>query len=234
MLWHWERLEAGLKQLGFRVPELWSAAFFEQEILRITAENARVRLSVWRSPGGLFYPTSKNAEYLVTTSPLENARFELNKTGLRLQQCERVRLPVDGLSGLKTLGGTRYVAAAMEAHEKGVDDVVVLNAHGMICETSNSNILWISKGIVFAPSPADGQVTGTFQKILSGVLQAEGIKIVQKPATFEALKTADEVMLTNAIQGIRWVQFLEGTEYTCENIIYFNKLMAKYLERFLR
>ena len=51
---HWARLEAGLKVLGFEIPTIWSADFFSREIQRTIQGNARVRISVWRSPGGLF------------------------------------------------------------------------------------------------------------------------------------------------------------------------------------
>ncbi len=230
---HWERLEAGLKVLGFEIPAFWSGNFFEQEILKITQGNARVRISVWRSAGGFFFPTDNSPNFLITAAPLDTPVFSWQETGLKIRQCDSVRLPIDALSGLKTLGGTRYVVAAMEARAKGADDVIVLNERGQICEASSSNILWIKGGVVFAPPTTDGQVSGTFQKILSEVLREEGIYIVEKPANFTELLDADEVLLTNAIQGIRWVQFLEGKELTCTKSIYFNKLTVNYLARIL-
>lgn len=230
---HWQRLEAGLKVLGFDIPQEWSASFFETEILKVAQENARVRIIVWRSPGGLYFPTDNSINFLITATALDSDRFKWQDAGLKIRQCERVRLPVDALSGLKTLGTTRYVVAALEARAKEVDDVIVLNARGHICEASSSNIFWIKGETVFAPSPTDGQVTGTFQKILSGVLGAEGIRMVEKPTTFAELMEADEVFLTNAVQGIRWVRFLEGKELTCEKTFYFNKLTVNHLEGLL-
>lgn len=229
---HWERLANGLSILGFEIPSEWSAIFFEKEILRVAQGNARVRISVWRAPGGFYAPTDNTPNFLITATPMESDVFNWQETGLTIRLCERVRLPIDALSGLKTLGGVRYVAAAMEARAKGVDDVIVLNERGQICEASNSNILWIKGETVYAPSPTDGQVSGTFQKILSGVLQAEGIQIVEKPTTFAELLEADEVFLTNAVQGIRWVRLLEEKVLICYKTKYFNKLAVKHLERF--
>lgn len=230
---HWARLEAGLKVLGFEIPAFWSADFFEKEILKVTQGNARVRISVWRAPGGFYFPTDNRPSFLITAVPLDSDVFIWQETGLTIRQSERVRLTVDDLSGLKTLGGTRYVLAALEARAKGADDVIVLNERGQICEASNSNIFWIKGETVYAPSPTDGQVIGTFQKILSGLLREEGILVVEKPTTFAELMEADEVFLTNAIQGIRWVRFLEGKELKCAQTICFNKLTASYLERLL-
>jgi branched-subunit amino acid aminotransferase/4-amino-4-deoxychorismate lyase len=56
---HWERLEKGMRLLGFNIPSDWSGDFFRNEILKITSGNARVKISVWRSPGGLYHPTDQ-------------------------------------------------------------------------------------------------------------------------------------------------------------------------------
>jgi branched-chain amino acid aminotransferase len=231
---HWERLLTGLNTLGFEVPEHWSPEFFTREITATVNGNARIRITVYRSAGGFFAPTDNTPNFLITAVPLDSGVFKWQDTGLNVRQCERVKLPVDTLSGIKTLGATRYVAAALEARAKGADDVIVLNERGLVCEASSSNILWVKGDTVYAPLPSDGQVTGTFQKILSGVLRDNGVSVVEKPTTFAQLLEADEVMLTNAIQGIRWVQFLEGKELGCEKIIYFNKLVVSHLQHLLR
>ncbi|MBL7825959.1 MAG: aminotransferase class IV [Saprospiraceae bacterium] len=226
---HWERLLTGMNMLGFQTPAHWNLAFFEQEIKKTTIGNARIRFVVWRSPGGLYFPQDNQPNFLITATPLESNVFSWHENGLIIRLSERVRLPLDSFSGLKTLGATRYVVAAQEARAKGSDDVIVLNALGNVSEASGSNLLWIKNRSVFAPSATDGQVTGTFQKILYEVLRREGLSIVEKPSTFAELMDADEVMLTNAISGIRWVRILEGKEFTCENIYHFNKLTVNYL-----
>lgn len=226
---HWERLSRGLHTLGMRPLASWSAGYFREEIKKMASFHARVRLTVWRAPGGFYAPSEHHPHFMITETPVKEDVFIWNKTGLRVRQCERVRIPVDALSGLKTLGATRYVVAAMEAREKEVDDVIVLNTRNRVCEASSSNVFWIKNGVVFAPLPTDGQVTGVCQEILCRVLSAEGIKVQKKAAGFASLLEADEVFLTNAVQGIRWVQFLEGKELSCERSVYFNKLMVNYL-----
>lgn len=227
---HWARLEAGMHVLGFDIPEAWSEAFFRREILKIVQGNARVRIRVWRSPGGLYFPTDNRPIFQITASALDSATFNLSKTGLKVRRCDKVRLPLDALSGLKTLGGTRYVMATLEARAKAVDDVILLNEFGHVCEASSSNIAWIKGETVYAPAPTDGQVSGTFQKTLFELLRGAGVTIIEKPTTFAELLGADEVLLTNAIQGIRWIQLLEGKALTCNKILNFNKLAVRYLE----
>lgn len=227
---HWERLSHGMHTLGIEIPGNWTTGFFREEILKIASFNARIRITVWRSSGGFYAPVDHQPVFLITEAPLNQDVFTWTNYGLCVGLCERIRIPVDALSGLKTLGATRYVMAAMEAREKGVDDVIVLNTRDHVCEASSSNLLWIKNGSVFAPLPTDGQVTGVCQKILYEVLAGEGIHVVEKATTFASLLEADEVFLTNAIQGIRPVRLLEGKELSCERSVHFNKLMVNHLE----
>lgn len=226
---HWERLSQGLQVLGFETPPHWTAEYFEKTILQTVPRNARIRLTIWRSPGGLYLPEDNTPQFLVTAMPLQSDVFEWLEPGLEVCLCETVRLPIDSLSGIKTLNGARYVAAAREARAKGVDDVIVLNAHGRVCEATGSNVIWLEGDIVFVPPSFDGQINGTLQKLLCSLLQEEGWIVREKPAYPEDLHAADEVFLTNAVRGIRPVWKFEGTEYGSERTRHFNNLMVKHL-----
>jgi branched-chain amino acid aminotransferase len=226
---HWERFSSGLKVLGFEVPTSWTADYFEKEIAKTCPGNARIRLTVWRAPGGLYLPTDNTPQYLVTTEPLQSGVFEWFGAGLEVCLCETVRLPVDSLSGIKILSGARYVAAAREARAKGVDDVIVLNTHGRVCEATGSNIFWTKGDIVFVPPTFDGQINGTLQNLLCTLLLEEGWEVREKPTSVEDILGADEVFLTNAIRGIRWVRKFEGTEYGHTRSSQFNYLLVKHL-----
>ena len=228
---HWERLSLGLKALGFEVPTWWTSDYFEKEITKTSPGNARIRLTVWRSPGGFYLPTDDTPQYLVTTEPLQSDSFEWLGAGLEICLCETVRLPVDSLSGIKILSGARYVAAAREARAKGMDDALVLNTHGRVCEATASNIFWIKGDIVFVPPSFDGQINGTLQKLLYTLLQEEGWRVREKPTLVEDILGADEVFLTNAIRGIRWVRKFEGTVYDCALSSQFNDLLVKHLAK---
>lgn len=231
---HWERLSKGLALLGFNIPHEWTESYFEQEIARTSPRNARIRLMVWRASGGLYLPQNDSPQFLITAEPLQSGAFEWDGAGLEVCLCETVRLPVDSLSGVKSLNGARYVAAAREARAKNADDAIVLNAHGRVCEATGSNVIWLVGDIVFVPPPFDGQINGTFQKMLCTLLHTEGWELREKPCYVEDISGADEVLLTNAVKGIRWVRKFEGTEYGCKKAKHFNYLTVKHLEAKLR
>ncbi len=226
---HWERFANGMKVLGFEIPPHWTEDYFENEITKSSPGNARIRLTVWRSPGGLYLPTDNTPQFLVTTEPLQSGVFEWLEAGLEVCLCETVRLPVDSLSGIKILNGARYVAAAREARAKGVDDLIVLNAHGRVCEATGSNIIWLKNDIVFVPPRFDGQINGTLQKLLCSLLRAEGWEVREKPTSLDDLRSAEELLLTNAIRGIRWVRKFEGKVFGHEKGLHFNYILGKHL-----
>jgi branched-chain amino acid aminotransferase len=213
MPWHWERLSRGLELLGYAVPAHWSAAFFEREINRTAPENARIRLTVWRSPGGFYAPSNDDPLFLITAQTLESERMAWSSEGLHLGLCHSVRLPVDRFSGIKGINAARYVAAAREARLNGWDDVVLLNAYDRICETTTSNLFWVEGNKVFTPPLSDGLVTGIARRLLLSLTFGDIAPIVEKPATFADLERADELFLSNAVRGIRWVKNLGGKDY---------------------
>lgn len=213
---HWDRLSGGLKAMGYAVPTSWSSDFFEKEILRIAlSSNARVRLTVWRSPGGLFLPENNVPRFLIAAQAMESSRFQWLEQGLTLGFCNSVRLPLDTLSGFKSLNSARYVAAAQEAHARGWDDGIMLNAQERVCEATSSNLFWFEGNTLCTPPLADGCVTGTMRKILLQLRDNTGLGVQEKPATFATVLAANELFLTNAIRGIRWVRECEGKVYDC-------------------
>lgn len=199
---HWMRLSAGLLQLGFVVPEAWSAAFFEAEIRKIAPPNARIRLTVWRAPGGLYAPSDNTAQFLITAQALDTPHFVWPDVGTALGLCPTVRLPVDEFSNLKTLNAPRYVAAARWAQQQGWDDAVLLNTRERVCEASSSNVFWWEGHQLCTVPLSEGCVAGIARAVLLDFASEQGLAVQEKPATFAALGQADEVFLTNAIRGL--------------------------------
>lgn len=210
---HWARLFSGLTALGFSTPHHWDADFFRQEIQSVAPGNARVRLTVWRSPGGRYAPADDTPQFLITAEPLDKNRQEL-EPGLESGLSISVRLPVDTFSNLKTLNAARYVAAAREARSNGWDDALLLNAYGRVCEATSSNVFWWEGDQLCTVPLSEGCVAGVFRAALLDMARSEGIHFVEKKALPEALYAADEIFLTNAVRGIQPVRIFAGRSRT--------------------
>jgi len=226
---HWERLSAGLRAMRYAVPAEWSAEFFRSEILRVAPANARVRLTVWRAPGGLYAPTDSVPQFLVTASALDSNRYERPTQGLSIGLCQSVRLPVDALSGLKAPNAPRYVAAALEARKQGWDDAVLLNGFDRVCEAVSSNIVWITGNRVVTPPRSEGPVTGVLRGLLPLLTARAGLRYTEQAARFDDLLTADELLLTNAVSGIRWVRTCEGKVFQHNQAARLQQALAEHV-----
>jgi branched-chain amino acid aminotransferase len=230
---HWERLSKGLVAMDYSIPPHWSADFFAKEILRAACGNARVRLTIWRSPGGLYNPQDDTPQFLITAKELASSMFDGYSEGLSIGFSEAIRLSVDSLSGLKALNGARYVAAAKEACAKGWDDAIILNCREQVCEATSSNIFWMADHQVCTIPLSDGPVTGVLRDLLLRLLPAAGYPVLEKSVYPEELMEADEVFFTNAVKGIRRVVQCEGKVFRHTHSEHFNYLLATHIDGIL-
>jgi branched-chain amino acid aminotransferase len=205
--YHWERLTAGLLALGYELPAPWTADFFEREILKIAPSDARVRLTVWRSPGGLYYPDCNTPLYVIEAKPLPQL---VALPPPRLTICTSVRLPMDAFSNFKTLNAARYVAAAREARTRGYDDGLLLNSAGRVCEATSSNLMWWQGDTLCTPALSEGCVAGVMRRVVLEKARATGIPVLETTCTPEQLAAAEAMFLTNAIRGMVPVGALDG------------------------
>lgn len=207
---HWERLSAGLLALGYTIPPEWNAAFFQYEIQKAGLKNARARLSVWRSPGGLYAPKSSIPLFRIQAQVLAANTWEWLEPGLRIGISEQVRLPVDSFSGLKTLNAPRYVAASIEAGKNDWDEALVLNSRERVCEATTSNVFWWEGERLCTVPLSEGCVAGVMRSCLLDWADRNRLMIIQKPAEVSMLQEADEIFLTNAVRGVIPVRNFAG------------------------
>ncbi len=208
--YHWERLRRGLTLLGFALPPEWDVVFFEKNIRRVAPLNARVRLTVWRSAGGYYWPTNNHPQFLITAEALPHAALVWPETGLTLGVSASVRLPVDSYSNLKTLSSARYVAAACEAQMQQWDDALVLNAFERVCEATASNIFWWEGDTLCTVPLSEGCVAGVMRAFVLETAAEAGLAAVEKAIHADALEAAEEIFLTNAVRGIQPVRIFAG------------------------
>jgi len=213
---HLRRLFRGMKFLKIKKPSHFNTAFFRKEILRITKQeqNARIRISVFRSVGGLYVPTNNQPSFLIEYQRLKLDNWLWNKKGLTLKICPTVQLPITPWSGLKTSNSLPYILASLWKQKEGVDDCILLNQLGFVAEASSSNVFYFKKNQLYTTTDLAGGILGVMRGQILKLARKKGMKIHEKNFLPKDLMEADEVFLTNAIQGIRWVRELEGVEFS--------------------
>jgi len=215
--YHFERLFSGLTFLQFEIPKLVTAKKLAGEILELCNKNecrqrARVRLSVFRGNGGL-YDDDRGLQYVIECWPLDEPVNGLNdpdsyRDGLVIDVYPDARKSCDIFSNLKSANFLPYSMAAIYAKENKLNDCLLLNDSGNIADSTIANLFIIKDGIISTPALSEGCVDGVMRRYLLERMKQKdiGFKVKESIITINNLLLAEEVFLTNAIKGIRWVK----------------------------
>ena len=216
--YHFERLFSGLSLMKFEIPGLFTKEKISHEVLQLCKKNdaeelARVRLSVFRGNGGL-YVEDKALQYVIESWPLNDSANKLNENGLVIDIYPEAEKSCDKFSNLKSANFLPYSMAAQYAKENKLNDCLVLNNSGGIADSTIANLFIIKDGVVLTPGLDEGCVNGVMRRHLLTELKSAGIEANETSITTGDIKNADEIFLTNAINGIRWVRQFRNKVYT--------------------
>ena len=95
--------------------------------------------------------------------------------------------------------------AGLYRKQKGVDDVLVLNQDGFLCESVSSNIFVWYDGKLYTPALSEGCVAGVMRRVVIELAAENNYEVVEAQINPDIMHLADELFFTNAIQGIQWV-----------------------------
>jgi branched-chain amino acid aminotransferase len=219
--YHFERLFNGMKMLAFDIPSDFTPAFFAKEISALIKKNndhkaARIRLMIFRGDGTLNL-NNHLPNYIIQTWEFKNT-LELNSTGLVIDVYPHVKKAIDILSNSKTNNFLPYALGAIHAQKNNLDDCILLNTMGKICDTTIANIFIIRNKIIYTPSLKEGCIAGVMRRWIIEKINYDGIKVKEKSLTIEDVKKADEMFVTNSLYPMRWVKQFQNIWYTNKQI----------------
>lgn len=228
---HFERLFYGLKLLELELPNFFTPEKLRQEIIHLAEKNhcqslARIRFSVFRGNGGL-YDGDKILSYLIECWPLNESHTRMNENGLIIDIFTGARKSCDQFAALKSANFLPYTMAAQYAKANKLNDCLVVNTNGAIADSTIANLFVIKDNVISTPALTEGCVNGVMRRYLLSVLPAKGYVIMETAISKEMLENADEIFLTNAINGIRWVRQFRDKNYS-------NKLTVEIYNRFVK
>lgn len=208
---HFERFFGGLKKMEFKIPALLTTENLKQQILLLCKKNkcnslARVRLSVFRGNGGI-NESNDDLQYVIECWPVNESVNQLNENGFVIDLYPEARKSCDKFSTLKSANYLPYVMAARYAKENKLNDCLLLNIHERIADSTIANIFLIKDQKLFTPPLSEGCVDGVMRRFI-----IEQYEVNETVLTSNDILSADELFLTNAVYGIRWVgQFRDKT-----------------------
>lgn len=207
---HADRLRAGMKALKMEGYALLDEYFIKQKANELAKKNkfsgnARFRLTVYRDGDGLYTPQTNKVGYLMEAHALENGYYELNKKGLIVDVYDELTKPLNKLANFKTSSSLLYVMAALFQKQHQLDEALILNQQGFLCESTSSNVFVVYQKQIYTPTLSEGCVAGVMRMVILQIAKTYNLPLIEAQISPEILKEAEEVFVTNATTGIRWV-----------------------------
>ncbi|HEX7458121.1 MAG TPA: aminotransferase class IV [Ginsengibacter sp.] len=215
---HFERLFNGLALLQFDLPQNFNSIFLEKKINGLVKKNkhsasARIRLMIFRGDGGIFDIENLHPDYIIESWPLSN-EVQLNENGLIVDVFPDAKKSCDSFSNLKSNNYLPYVMAGLYAKKNKINDCVVLNSFGRVCDSAIANIFIIKKDKIFTPPLSEGCVAGVMRRWMLEKFYLKKYKILEKNISINDIENADEFFLTNSIYNLRWVKSFKEKKYS--------------------
>ena len=101
------------------------------------------------------------------------------------------------------------ILAAIEANVAQVDSAVMLDVHGYISETNDTNLFLVRDGALLTPF-ADSCLPGITRQMILDIAAAEDIPAKEKNLSITELYTADEVFTTGTMGELTPILMADG------------------------
>lgn len=206
---HFERMRADAERL--RVPFPPGASWLEERLLRLIEANAAaeavLRVNIVRNRGGIFEGPDSGRPFDVVafTAPLNDWG-----NSVRLGVVPQARHAAYRFAGAKVTSWAFNLSLYEEAHERGLDEVVLLNERGEVSECTSANIFAVFGREVVTPPLSSGCLAGVTRAVLLEEVSAAGVTTGERTLMPADLEAADEVFITSTTRDVLPVSSIEG------------------------
>ena len=221
---HVLRLKLSMPILKMKIPSYFSFDYFLNKISELIYANqlqdksARIRITVFRQGSGSYYPSTNEVDFIMEVEELETTYYLLPERGLVVDLFKDTFKPINRLSNLKTGNALIYVLASINSDFLRTDDCFILNEKGHICEATSSNVFAVKGNMVMTPPLTEGCVSGILRNQIKKIAEENKLLFIEKPFTSHTLIDAEEVFITNTIQGPQWIRQFQSKIYEKKKI----------------
>jgi len=226
---HYERITRDAARM--HVPFDLSKTDLEKALLRLvqanSAQNATLRVAVIRNKGGLFEGPriALESDLIAFTADLSDWG-----DGVRLGYVSNGRHGASPFSGTKFTSWGQNLTWYEEAHQRGLDEVLLLNEEGQVSECTSANVFIIQDDQVLTPPvESSGCLAGVTRAILLDEIQVPGITIARRELTPSDLEWSDQVFMTSTTRDLLPVLSIDG-EPLAQNREIFSELQQAFLD----
>ncbi len=214
MLFAFERHYARMLSDAARVhvPFQFSESDLKRELESLVeangAKNATLRVAVVRNLGGLFESPNINreADLIAFTADLVNWG-----SAVKLGYKPEARHSASPFAGSKVTSWAQNLTWYEEAHERGLDEYVLLNEAGQVSECTSANIFAIrGTSVVTPPLRTSGCLPGVTRALLLEEIQLPDLFIFERELTPSELERSDAVFITSTTRDLVPVLEIDG------------------------
>ena len=218
---HYFRLMASMRILRMEIPMTFTPEFLESQILELVSHHNsdsnsfRVKFTVFRNQGGFYTPNSNAVSYFIIAEPLPTDLYLLNTSDYRIELFKDFYITPGLLSTLKSNNKLLNVLGSVYAKENQYDNCLLLNTNKNIVEALNGNLFLVKDNVIKTPPLDDGCLKGIMRKqILEIIGKIPDFECVEASISPFELQKADELFVTNVIQGIQPITSFRKKNFT--------------------
>jgi branched-subunit amino acid aminotransferase/4-amino-4-deoxychorismate lyase len=216
---HFDRIKETASVLEINLPSDLSIESLEETVKILAKKNGvekegKARINFYRNEGGLYAPESNTCSVIVDVMPYASAiGYELNSKGLKVDLYQKIKKPCNVLSSIKSCNSLLYVLAGKYKRDNDLEESVILNDKHNVCEFTSSNLFIVINGVLYTPALAEGCINGVMRKVILDLAAKARIYVYETELKPNDLIRADEIFLTNAVQGIQWIGAYKSKRY---------------------
>ena len=229
---HWERLarDAGLLNVEMPASRDELRSRLVELVVRNSCPEAKMRVNVMRSQGGLFEgPGSGRASDVVAFT----ADLAADPGSVVLAMQPHGRDSKSQFAGTKTLSWAHNLTLFENAHRAGFADALLLNERGEVSECTSANVFAVRGGVTLTPPLASGPLPGVTRAVM---LEELGEPVQERVLYPDDLYAADEVFITSSTRELMPVtriggQSLQGTDWPVMHRL--RSRLREYIDKYL-
>ena len=204
---HLARLQRSARLIGLELPiplDEWPP-LLRETLARNELRDAHLRITVSRGEGelGLDPALCRQPTLVIIARPLVRYPDRLYEEGVGLAIATVRRNLITALSPrIKSLNFLNNILAKQEAAKAGAFDALMLNAEGLLTESTTSNFFFVREGRIYTPSIDCGILDGITREVVLTLAKEAGIQTEEGRYPAETLARAEEAFLTNTSMEI--------------------------------
>ena len=218
---HYFRLMASMRILRMEIPMHFTPEFLESQIMDLVdtqsekAKSYRVKLTVFRATGGYYTPTSNAVKFTIALAPLDSDIYNSHTDSCEIELFKDYFIAPNLLSTLKTNNKAINVVGSIFAKENNYDNCLLLNTNKNIIEALNGNVFLVKDNVIKTPPLTDGCLKGIIRdQLIDMISKSDNYDLIETSISPFELQKADEIFITNVIQGIKPVTKFRKKTYT--------------------